>query len=978
MMKKLITLIFVLNFFGTVWAQQDFVPKFDGTKYYMVVYDGDKNEKVLRFNPSAAWNEGVTFSNYFDGSNSQLWVFEEPSEKPGYINVRNLNETLSAKHFLKSWSWYAYLESQSGGREGDQDKDLELIFRFKHVFDGWQALETIEKPKGLYGVDYTPGPDALNLNAKGVASFSGVKTSDITKENAVNKVFKLVEFNPMALFVQSLERGQEMYNSNTGVSEAARADFFYVLEKGREKRVFGTEADMLAYQPALDAAIVAFNNFVGLEDAVNTAKVFIIASPAEDDVKASFNKVIAEVEEYLGSSEPDYSLINGYKADLTDAAKLVDAIIKAETYILTLSEIEDTSLVSGMQVAIDRGKVILDNTANGSSEYNGAVSYLSALEQLLNEIVGAKELIATTQGFEEAKQTLESDIDQALSVANNTETTLAELNTALKEFQNDIKAYKKALEAGDTSIALENPGFENSFNYWNSVSDTDWIPYTQDAGVDGSKNMAVWNSADYHVTTYQSLAGIPNGKYQISMMAIVSQGDKISFFAQSGTNLKVQPLAFEEWTYTKRVIEVEVTDGTLRFGVRGAGENNMIPANVWGTFDDFEVKWLSTVPVQNPGFESSFDGWTSTSDTDWIPYTQDAGVDGSKNMALWNSVDYHVITSQTVNVPNGKYKVSVMAIISKSDCIALFAKSGEKMEVNVLPFEEWTYTKRSITIDVTDGTLQFGIKGSTTDNLIPANVWGTFDNFEVVRLPDVKLTNPGFEEDFAGWTKDSDTDWMPYIEKKGVDGSKSVTYWQGVDHHVSTFQTLSNLFNGEYEVSAMTYTPNDNSYLLFGSSGADEKATSILSSGGLVKNKVLAKVSDNSLTVGIKGSGENNMVPANNWIVFDNFEILMKSIIPEYVDEGKAVNAKQSVVTSVNPDVEMANKITWWQSNEALNVKSDNTIEMLTIYTLTGAKITQVKPFSNTVTISLAGGFYLMEVRSEKSFVNIEKVFIHK
>jgi hypothetical protein len=88
-MKRLITLTVVLGFFGTVWAQQDFVPKFDGTKYYMVIYDGDKNEKVLRFNPSAAWNEGVTFSNYFDGSNSQLWVFEEPGEKPGYINVRN-------------------------------------------------------------------------------------------------------------------------------------------------------------------------------------------------------------------------------------------------------------------------------------------------------------------------------------------------------------------------------------------------------------------------------------------------------------------------------------------------------------------------------------------------------------------------------------------------------------------------------------------------------------------------------------------------------------------------------------------------------------------------------------------------------------------------------------------------------------------------------------------------------------------------
>jgi len=218
---------------------------------------------------------------------------------------------------------------------------------------------------------------------------------------------------------------------------------------------------------------------------------------------------------------------------------------------------------------------------------------------------------------------------------------------------------------------------------------------------------------------------------------------------------------------------------------------------------------------------------------------------------------------------------------------------------------------------------------------------------------------------------------MPYIENKGVDGSKSVTYWQSVEHHVSTFQTLNNLYNGEYEVSAMTFTYNDNSYLLFGRSGADEKATSILSSGGLVKNKVLAQVSDNSLTVGVKGSGENNLVPANNWIVFDNFEILLKSITPEYIDEGKSFFAKQSVVTSAESDIKMGNNIIWWQNSDGLNVKSDNTMKMLTIYTLTGAKITQLNPQSNAATVSLSGGFYLIEVRSGKSFVNIEKVFIH-
>jgi hypothetical protein len=159
-MKKLLTIILAICSVTFVRAQADFVPKFDGTKYYMVIYDGAGNEKVLSYKSTAGWNEAVSYSNYFDGSNSQLWVFETPDKYPGYINVRNLDESLTSKHFLKSWSWNAYLEPQSGGREGDQEKDLELIFRFKHVFEGWQALETIEKPSGLYGVEYTPGGDA--------------------------------------------------------------------------------------------------------------------------------------------------------------------------------------------------------------------------------------------------------------------------------------------------------------------------------------------------------------------------------------------------------------------------------------------------------------------------------------------------------------------------------------------------------------------------------------------------------------------------------------------------------------------------------------------------------------------------------------------------------------------------------------------------------------------------------------------------
>jgi cytochrome c556 len=975
-MKNLITILIILFATTLSWGQEDFIPKFDGTKYYMLIYDGDKNEKVLTYKTGKGWNEAIGYSDYFDGSNGQLWVFEVPDQHPGFINVRNLHESLSNKHFLKSWSWYAYLEEQSGAREGDQEHDLELVYRFQHIFDGWQALETIEKPKGLYGIDYTPGADALNIDANGVASFNGVKTSEITPENAVNKVFKLVEFDPMALFIDAIERGQQMYDEYTHLSDVVRNEYFYILEKARETRVFGTEAQMLAFQPAIDEATSKFISFTNLSDAVTNALTFIEESEADSETRASFQNVISRIQDFMNGDEIDYTKINRLKADIEGAQNLVNAIVAAEIVRDTLSNHEDTRLAGAMTVAIRDAKNVLASAESTSENYNSSVSILSKMDEFLSGIIAAKELVIQTEGFEEAKQILIGNIDEALVAANTSGIDLEKLTAAVKKLQADVKAFKKALEAGDTVIAIQNPGFENAFEKWNSVTDTEWIPYTQDDGIDKSKNMAYWNSVDYHVMTYQSIYGIPNGKYQISMMAVVSDNG-ISFFAQSGESSIEDSLAFEDWSYSKRTIEIDVTDGTLKFGVKGSGPENMIPANVWGIFDDFEVKWLSTIEIQNPGFEELLEGWTSNSDTEWIPYTQDDGVEGSKNMAYWNSVDYHVITSQTVIVPNGKYQVGMWAKISQPDYISLFAQSGENTNVTLLQESASAYAKSTVEITVNDGMLTFGIKGSGEDNLIPANVWGTFDNFEVVRLPDIDIVNPEFEDDFFGWTKNSDTDWMPYIENKGVDGSKSVTYWQSVDHHVSTFQTVSNLFNGEYEINAMTFTGNNNSYLLFGQSGGEEHSTSILSSGGLVKYKVVAEVTDNTLTFGIRGSGENNMVPANHWIVFDNFEIIIKSILPEYDTDVQNVKAKEMITSSeINEQNVDVNTMIWWQDNDMLNVRTNNPMSVLTVYSITGAKVTEIKPYSNTVAIALKSGIYILKILTERNSVATEKVIL--
>ena len=970
-MKHFITIIAAMLFSGTfLRAQENFVPKTDGTKYYILIYDGAGNEKVLDVNLSAAWNSQITYADFFDGSNTQLWRFGEAAEMDGYYNVNNPG--VSEDHFLKSWNWLAYLEAQTGSREGDEETDLELLYTIKHAFDGWQILETPEKPDGLYGIPYTPGADALNIGENKIAGF-GFKSADITPENAAFKVFKFVEFDPISLFESAIERGQEMYDENPDVSETARGNLFYELEKARETRVFGTEAEILAFQERLDNALADFTDFLQVVEVIADALTFIDTSGADEDVKDAFGNVMNRAEDFLASEPVDYSAIPIVIENIEGAKVLVDAIVSAVSFY---DQTEDAEVGAGVMLAIGNAKGVLTDPESDTEAYAQAVSLLEKTTEFAGVITEAQTLVQETDGFDEAKQELGLAIDVTIDVLNSPGVTIEDLETAQAALQASIVLFNKALEAGDVVVELENPGFEEEFYRWNTDSDTDWLPYTENKGVDGSKNMTIWNSVNYTFVALQSIEGIPNGTYQLSVMSTVSSDSTIALFAESGGNASVLPLAFEEWSLTERMLEIEVTDGTLTFGVRGAGEGNSIPANHWGTFDNFELKWLSNVGLVNPGFENEFEGWTNTTDTGFLPYTENKGVDGSKNMTIWNSANYTFRSSQTVTgLQDGKYQLSVMSTVSNDSTISFYATSGEETVELPLAFEEWTLTKRRIQIDVTGGSLEFGIKGSGENDMIPANHWGTFDNFELIRLPDIPVVNPGFEEDFAGWVNVSDSDGIPYIENKGVDGSKSVTFWSGADYHISTSQLISGLINGSYEVSVWTMPSVDNSFTLFGKSGGQAAEEVIMFNGWeLTQDKVLTLVSDGSLEFGIWGSGEDNMVPANHWIVFDDFGVKIKSIIPEYV-EG---NSLMKEMTTGSDLVEKEkNTVVFWQKNKTLNVRSDEIMEDLAVYSITGAVVGRMKVNSTYVSVPMNSGIYIVRVSTREGEVETQKVIIH-
>ncbi|HKK61571.1 MAG TPA: T9SS type A sorting domain-containing protein [Bacteroidales bacterium] len=820
-------IIFVLSLIISVssFAQNDIPVKTDGTKYYIQIYDGDTNDKILYHNTEhAAWQTKIQVADFFDGSQNQLWSFNATEMFPGYFSVENYDETLSDEAFLMSWSWNAYM-----GANRDPSISPEMQYRLVEVVDGWYKFETIEKEDGLNNQPYTPGADALNINAEGFASFRDVKSADITPENMVNKAFKFVEFDPVGLFISAIDRSQELYDANPNAPEALRYDLFYIMEKARETRVFGTEAEMLAFQPKLDSVVNNFNEGVDLFNVVTDAKTFIEDSGAGVDVTNSFNAVIEEVETLLISEDVEYELIDEYQTKLLSAQDLVEAIVAAETYDETLQDLDDQRLSTGMGVSIDHAKAVLADIENDGTAYDGEVSLLQKKTELIDEIIAAQELIRNTAEFELAKQTLGEAVETAIIVANNPDATVTDLTSEITSLQDAVEIFKSVIEAGSI-VAIENGGFENDFLRWTPVTDTSWLPYIENKGVDGSQNMTIWKGVDYQFIISQSIEGIPDGTYKISVMAQVSGDNIIELFAESGATVSELSL-LNEGGLTKHSMEVEVANGMLQFGIRGAGENNGIPGNQYGVFDNFEIKWMSEFQVSN------------------------------------------------------------------------------------------------------------------------------YD----------------FENDFANWTVDANPAGAAYIENKGVDGSKSVTCWRGAEYSVNISQTLTGLSNGVYSVTAMTNSNRDGSFVVYGSSGAEEGIEDVLSTGALAETSTTLQVNDGTLEFGVKGGGENNTVPASHWIVFDNVEVEIDTITPDYVEIAGVpqYRSKQSDAFADKNDIDI------WQSDSYLLIRSSSqSIVSYSVYSITGALVDSNKVRSQFLTIPMRKGMFVVKVITEDGSVSTKKIVI--
>lgn len=140
-------------------------------------------------------------------------------------------------------------------------------------------------------------------------------------------------------------------------------------------------------------------------------------------------------------------------------------------------------------------------------------------------------------------------------------------------------------------------------------------------------------------------------------------------------------------------------------------------------------------PVQNSGFESSFDNWT-ISDWDAVKLSDDRH-SGLKALGYWKAGAYELTASQKITgLKNGVYKLSAWSQGAANSCTnQIFAENsnGDRLSANIKNTGWALWSQVTINnIIVNDGTLTIGSYLNA-----PGGYWGSYDDFELIQTSTV-------------------------------------------------------------------------------------------------------------------------------------------------------------------------------------------------------------------------------------------------
>ncbi|CAM3982130.1 glycosyl hydrolase 53 family protein [Paenibacillus alkaliterrae] len=289
--------------------------------------------------------------------------------------------------------------------------------------------------------------------------------------------------------------------------------------------------------------------------------------------------------------------------------------------------------------------------------------------------------------------------------------------------------------------------------------------------------------------------------------------------------------------------------------------------------------------VQNPGFETGdLTSWTVSGTTAAARVKNSPGDAHSQNHAFdyYYGTPYAYKLSQTVTgLDNGTYELRGWSSGGGGESkLKLFAEDfgGEALSVDAVNtgWNVWKQYKIS-NIKVTNGQVKLGF-----DVEAPGDVWGYFDDFELVKTDEQAVPNmvqnEGFERGSLEHWSLTGTENSGKIEEnagKAVSGTYSFNYWNASNYAFQLTQTVTGLENGIYALKGWSSGGGGETKLkLFAeTAGGTTLSTDVVNTGFNVWKQYI--VPNIVVTNGQAMIGFDVEAPAGTWGNFDDIELVM-------------------------------------------------------------------------------------------------------
>ena len=462
-----------------------------------------------------------------------------------------------------------------------------------------------------------------------------------------------------------------------------------------------------------------------------------------------------------------------------------------------------------------------------------------------------------------------------------------------------VMEYRRNTSAGNPApVVVPNPELNYGVNGWSCSSKA------KNQGIANNQNGAItgnffenWDENSFTGDIYQELE-VPNGTYQIRAAAFRS--GLISGGATNATTVKL--FANDELCNVTNTtpgyykVTVFVKDGRLRFGLRSEKRNfkwmgiDNVTINYFGT-DSLSASDIDTASEQRIYLRSKLDGRFLNAGQSW----------GTQAILSEHPLDF-----QWIELPNNKYALDSHLSNGYTDHYA--ATNGY---LDGKPALFTIDEKENGIISIThDGTHYWGNNGGNTVNTQLTNSNNANAQWQVLSFADMKATlseatpeNP-VDATFLiscpnfGRNDTRITNWLGEVNAGGdvsnqcaeapsttfnirqsITGIPNGRYElrvQGFYRHGSLQEAQSAHADGTEKLQAKLFANDATTPLksIFDTTGAVptslETASEIFTRGGY-QNSLQVEVTNNRLQVGVKKTvGET---PAENWTVFDNFEL---------------------------------------------------------------------------------------------------------